>query len=299
MARVGIDLGGTKIEGIVLDDSGTVVNRKRVPTETQLGYRQIISKIGSLYNELTQEYSAIEGVGICTPGALSKDSDTLKNSNTQCLIGKPIKEDVEAVLDMKVAMDNDANCFVQAEAVLGAAKGYDVVFGVIMGTGVGGGICINGHVHRGHQYIAGEWGHSLLHPGGNECYCGKRGCVETYISGPALEKHHEWLYGNTVPLSEIAQDPPQEWKKEFLNNFGIALSNVINILDPDVIVLGGGVSNIDFLYTEGPVFVAKYCFNDRLDTPIIRNKLGDSAGVFGAAYLPDGCSHSPDRSWDH
>jgi len=285
MLRVGIDLGGTKIEGIVLDDSGAVVNRKRVLTESQLGYRQIISKIGSLYNELTQESSAIEGVGVCTPGALSRDSDRLKNSNTQCLIGKPIKEDVEAVLGTPVAMDNDANCFTQAEAVLGAAKGHNVVFGVIMGTGVGGGICFAGRVHRGYQYIAGEWGHSLLHPGTNECYCGKSGCVETFISGPALEKHYKRLHGKTVPLTEIAQDPPQQWKEEFLNNFGMALSNVINILDPDIIVLGGGVSNIDFLYTEGPGYVAKYCFNDSLVTPIVRNKLGDSAGVFGAAYL--------------
>ena len=285
MLRAGIDLGGTKIEGIVLDDSGAVVNRSGCSPKLSMDMSRSFSKIGSLYSDLTDGSVVIEAVGVCTPGALSSDTEELKNSNTQCLIGKPIKKDVEAMLGMPVTMDNDANCFAQAEAVLGAAKGYDVVFGVIMGTGVGGGICINGHVHRGHQYIAGEWGHSLLHPGVNKCYCGKSGCVETFISGPALEKHYKRLHGKTVPLSEIVQDPPREWKEEFLNNFGMALSNVINILDPDIIVLGGGVSNIDFLYTQGPAYVAKYCFNDRLDTPIVRNELGDSAGVFGAAYL--------------
>jgi fructokinase len=209
----------------------------------------------------------------------------LKNSNTQCLIGKPIKKDIESIVGKEIKIDNDANCFSQAEAILGAGKGYNVVFGVIMGTGVGGGIVINGNVHKGHQSIAGEWGHSILHHGGHLCYCGKRGCVETYLSGPALEKSYTEFTGKKKPLKEISANPHEEWKLVFLDNFGMALSNVINILDPDVIILGGGVSNIDFLYTEGVSTVEKFCFNTSLKTPIVKNKLGDSAGVFGAALL--------------
>ncbi|MBC8175498.1 MAG: ROK family protein [Candidatus Marinimicrobia bacterium] len=285
MNRLGIDIGGTKIEGVILQENGSVIKRERIPTESHKGYQHILRQISKLYSNLTENTDPPSTVGICTPGAISYKTNRLKNSNTACLIGQPIKEDVEAIAGQPVAMDNDANCFTQAETSLGAAKGYDLVFGVIMGTGVGGGICFHGKVHKGHQYIAGEWGHSLLHPGGNLCYCGKHGCVETYISGPALEKRYYELTGESKPLKEIAKNPPAEWEVEFLENFGIALSNVVNILDPDIIVLGGGVSNINFLYEEGSNSVRRYCFNDTLDTPIVKNKLGDSAGVFGAAYL--------------
>jgi len=290
MMRLGIDIGGTKIEGVLLDDAGNTLRRERVSTEAQDGYAHVLRQITKLY------YCLIEGldknifVGVCTPGSLSSATDRLKNSNTQCLIGQPIKEDIEAIVGKPIAMDNDANCFTQAEATLGAAKDYAMVFGVIMGTGVGGGISFNGKVHKGHQYLAGEWGHSILHPGGNPCYCGKLGCVETYISGPSLEKRYTQLTGDTKPLKEIAKDPLPDWKEEFLENFGMAMSNVINILDPDIIVLGGGVSNIDFLYTEGPKYVENFCFNETLETPIVKNQLGDSSGVIGAAYLE---SHIP------
>ena len=189
------------------------------------------------------------------------------------------------MVGLPIALDNDANCFAQAESSLGAAKGYQVVFGIIMGTGVGGGICFDGKVHRGHQYLGGEWGHSLLHPNGHPCYCGNRGCVETYISGTALERRYFELTGKKKLLKEIVEVPPVQWKREFLDNFGMAVSNVVNILDPDIIVLGGGVSNVEFLYSEGTQYVEKYCFNDSLETPIVKNKLGDAAGVFGAAYL--------------
>jgi len=286
--KIGIDLGGTKIEGVCLDDKLQTIKRKRVPTNQQNGYRSIVESIVSLTQDLaknTPEYS----MGICTPGAISKKTGLIKNSNTQCLIGKPLKDDLEKLLEKKITMENDANCFAMAEARIGAAVGYGVVFGVIMGTGVGGGIVIDGKIHKGRTYIAGEWGHHTLHQNGNKCYCGKLGCVETYISGPALEKRWKELTDKTESLTSIVQnlnsDEAKKWKKEFLANFGTGLANVIDILDPDVIVIGGGVSNIDFLYTEGRNAVYQQVFSDLVDTPILKNKLGDSAGVFGAALL--------------
>ncbi|MEK6965171.1 MAG: ROK family protein, partial [Thermoproteota archaeon] len=186
-------------------------------------------------------------------------------------------------------MENDANCFAMAEAQLGAAKNYDIVFGVIMGTGVGGGIVINGKIHGGRSNIAGEWGHHIIRPNGNKCYCGKSGCVETYISGPALERRWKEITGKSQPLPTIIENlsttKAKEWKTEFLENFAIGLANVINILDPDVVVLGGGLSNIPFLYDEGKSLVYKNIFSDLADTPILKNKLGDSAGVIGASLL--------------
>jgi len=201
----------------------------------------------------------------------------------------PLKEDLKQALDQEIAIENDANCFALAEATLGAAKNHNVVFGVIIGTGVGGGIVINGEIHKGRTYIAGEWGHHTLRVNGNKCYCGKLGCVETYISGPALEKRWTELTGKTESLPSIIHnldtEKGQQWKKEFLENFGIGLANVIDILDPDVIVLGGGISNISFLYDEGRDAVYDKVFSDLVETPILKNQLGDSAGVFGASLL--------------
>ena len=287
MHKIGIDLGGTKIEGICLDERLNVIQRKRIPTNQQNGYQHIVDSIVSLTNELSKNISDYS-IGICTPGAISKKTNLIKNSNTQCLIGMPLKDDLEKNLGKKIVMENDANCFAMAEANLGAGIGFDVVFGVIMGTGVGGGIVINGKIHNGRTNIAGEWGHHKLHHNGNVCYCGERGCVETYISGPALEKRWTDLMGKVQSVPEIVKnldDNAQKWKQEFLDNFGIGLANVIDILDPDVIVLGGGLSNIDFLYTQGKQSVYDNVFSDVVDTPILRNKLGDSAGVFGAALL--------------
>lgn len=285
--KLGIDLGGTKTEAILLDESLDIIQRKRVLTP-QNDYPQILNIINSLSVDLlknVEDYS----IGVCTPGAISKKTGLIKNSNTQCLIGKPFKEDLEKKLGQKISMENDANCFAMAEFTLGAAKESDVVFGVIMGTGVGGGIMINGKIHQGRTNIAGEWGHHTLHQNGNNCYCGKQGCVETYISGPALEKRWKELTGKSQNMPEIIQNikdsKVKQWKYEFLENFGTGLANVIDILDPDVIVLGGGLSNIDFLYTEGKDSVYRKVFSDLVDTPIIKNKLGDSAGVFGAALL--------------
>ncbi|MFB5609241.1 MAG: ROK family protein, partial [Nitrosarchaeum sp.] len=285
MYKLGVDLGGTKIEAIVLDENLNTIHRKRVPTP-QNDYYKILNTIHSLSTDLLgniKDYS----IGVCTPGAISKKTGLIKNSNTQCLIGKSLKEDLEYKFNKKISIENDANCFAIAESTLGSASEFDIVFGVIIGTGVGGGITINRKIHQGRTNIAGEWGHHTLHRNGNNCYCGKKGCVETYISGPALERRWNELTGNSQNMPEIIQNlenpKAKQWKKEFLENFGFGLANVIDILDPDVVVLGGGLSNIDFLYTEGKNSIYEKVFSDLVDTPILKNKLGDSAGVFGAA----------------
>ncbi|MDC0052522.1 ROK family protein [Candidatus Nitrosopelagicus sp.] len=289
MNKIGIDLGGTKIEGILVNENYKTIERKRIQTNQEKGYSSILESIQSMVLELSQESDDKFSIGICTPGALSLDSGLIKNSNTQCLIGRDLQNDLKNILHCDISIENDANCFALAEAKLGAGKNSNLVFGVIMGTGVGGGIIINGQIHRGRTNIAGEWGHHCLHTGGNSCYCGNKGCVETYISGPALENKWSEMTNQNQSLSEIMKnsDNPNfdNWKKTFLDNFGLALANVIDILDPDTIVLGGGVSNIDFLYNEGKNTVYEKVFSDIIDTPIIKNELGDSAGVFGACML--------------
>ena len=289
MHKIGIDLGGTKTEGILLDDNFETIERKRVKTNQEKGYSSILELIKNLVDDLRQKTDQKTSLGICTPGSLSKKSGLIKNSNTQCLIGKDLKTDLENIFKHDISIENDANCFALAESKLGVAKNFDVVFGVIMGTGVGGGLIINDHIHNGRTNIAGEWGHHCIWPQGNSCYCGKQGCVETYLSGPALEKRWEQLTNKRQSLTEIIQKSDdnllQKWKTEFLDNFGLALGNVIDILDPDVIVLGGGLSNIPFLYDEGKNSVYQKVFSDQIDTPILKNSLGDSAGVFGACMI--------------
>jgi len=285
--KIGIDLGGTKTEGILLDDSLNTIERKRLSTPKD-SYQEIINTIYDLVNDLSSKIEDFT-LGICTPGVISKKTGLLKNSNTQCLIGKSLKEDLEKKLDKKISMENDANCFAVSEATMGIAKNHSFVFGAILGTGVGGGIVIDGKIHHGRTNIAGEWGHHTLHQNGKKCYCGKKGCVETYISGPALEQRWAEITGKNQFLSEIVRDSGNskfiQWKQEFLDNFGTALANVIDILDPDVIVLGGGLSNIEFLYHDGIKNVYEKVFSDLVDTPILKNNLGDSSGVFGAALL--------------
>jgi len=287
MYKLGVDLGGTKTEAILLDENQDVITRKRIPTP-QNDYQQILDSITTLVSEISKNISNYS-IGICTPGAISKQTGLIKNSNTQCLIGKSFKEDLENKLGKKISMENDANCFTMAEAIMGAATDFDLVFGVILGTGVGGGIVINKKLHLGRTNIGGEWGHHTLHRNGNHCYCGKYGCVETYISGPALENQWNKLTGESKSIPEILpdidSDMGKQWKNEFLENFGYGLANVIDILDPDAIVIGGGLSNIDFLYTEGKESVFNKVFSDLVDTPILKNQLGDSAGVFGASML--------------
>ena len=285
--KLGVDLGGTKIESILLDENFNVLQRKRIPTP-QNDYQEILNSISSLVLELSENISDFS-LGICTPGAISKQTGLIKNSNTQCLIGKSLREDLENKLEKKILMENDANCFTMAEAILGSAKDFDLVFGVIMGTGVGGGITINKKLRAGRTNISGEWGHHTLHRNGNSCYCGKSGCVETYLSGPSLEHYWNKLTGESKSIQEIitniTTESGQIWKSEFIENFGYGLANVIDILDPDAIVLGGGLSNLDFLYTDGKKSVHDKVFSDLVDTPILKNNLGDSAGVFGACLL--------------
>ena len=285
--KIGVDLGGTKTEIIVLDENLHVLERKRVATP-QKNYNEIVNTIETLVLDASKNISDFS-LGICCPGVLSKQTGLIKNSNTQCLIGKSLKKDLENKLEKKISIENDANCFSLSESKIGAGIGFDLVFGVILGTGVGGGIVINNSLHSGRNDIAGEWGHHILHQNGNSCYCGKFGCVETYISGPSLEKRWNTLTGLTQSMPEIIDDFDYaigiSWKNEFLENFGSGLANVIDILDPDVIILGGGLSNIDFLYTEGKESIYSKVFSDIVETPILKNKLGDSSGVFGAALL--------------
>jgi fructokinase len=292
MHRIGIDLGGTKIEGIVLDASGRELFRKRIPTEREGGYDHVLNRIRLMHADLV---ATVPGqpttFGIGTPGAISPRTGLMKNSNTVCLNGRPVKADLERLLGRKIELQNDANCFAMAEALLGAGKGKRLVFGVIMGTGCGGGIVYKGEVFTGAQAIAGEWGHMSIDPQGPLCYCGQRGCVETYISGGGLENRWAEQHGQRRLLREIAQDyatgEPRatEFMQAFFDRFGRAMANLINILDPDLVVIGGGVSNLDVLYTEGAATVRKYVFNDELATPIVKHQLGDSAGVLGAALV--------------
>ena len=289
MNKIGIDLGGTKIEGIVLDENHNTIDRKRIPTNREDGYEAIIKRIAGLGHQLLEKSTGVEQIGICTPGAVDPSKGVMKNSNTICLIGKPLQKDLEREFDLPVSMENDANCFALAEAILGAAKGYGVVFGVIMGTGVGGGIIINSNIHRGPNHIAGEWGHHVLYPDGRDCYCGNKGCTESYISGTALEKEWYELTGENHIVTDIIDNglykSHPEWKDKFILNYGRALSNIIDIIDPDCIVLGGGLSKVDMLYSEGKDAVYSEVLSDHVLTPILKNQLGDSAGVFGAALL--------------
>jgi fructokinase len=292
MFRIGIDLGGTKIEGIVLDERGKEIFRKRIETQRELGYRHILNRIQELYGELAAQIKhQPHTFGIGTPGAISPRTGLLKNSNTVCMNGQPVKADLENLLGRKIEIQNDANCFALAEALHGAGRGKKLVFGIIMGTGCGGGIVHNGEVISGAQGIAGEWGHMSLAADGPLCYCGRRGCVETYISGGGLQNRYAERFGAQKTFREIEKDfhagEPQavEFMKFFFRKFGRAVANLIDMLDPDVIVIGGGVSKFDALYTEGVAEVAKFVFNDSLETPIVKNQLGDSAGVIGAALI--------------
>ena len=290
--RIGIDLGGTKIEGVVLDAAGEQLFRKRIATQQEGGYEHILSRIKLLYDELAEDIeNTTHTFGIGTPGAVSPRTGFLKNSNTPCLNGRPLKPELEKILGRPVEMQNDANCFAMAEALHGAGRGHKMVFGVIMGTGCGGGIVYRGEVITGPQGIAGEWGHTSIDPNGPLCYCGQRGCVETYISGGGLEARYAECYGVKRSFKEIVKDYSEsgpnavEFMKTFFRNFGRALANLIDVLDPDIVVLGGGVSNVEALYTKGIAEVARYVFSDSLETPIVKHQLGDSAGVIGAALI--------------
>ncbi|MBI3784093.1 MAG: ROK family protein [Deltaproteobacteria bacterium] len=289
--RIGVDLGGTKIEGVVLDAGGEVVWRHRLPTESGLGYENILERIALVVDACRARAPECDRIGIGTPGSISSRTGLMKNSNTTCLNGRPLREDLERRLGLPVRLENDANLFALAEAVAGAARGAGLVFGVILGTGTGGGIVYRGELLCGLQHLAGEWGHHSIDPVGPACYCGQRGCVEAYIAGPAVERDYVRRGGAPSSVQEIVvaarngEARAAQTFATFLDHFGRSLANLVTILDPDVIVLGGGLSNIDELYRSGRDAVARYVFNDELRTPIVRNQLGDSAGVIGAALL--------------
>jgi fructokinase len=289
---IGLDLGGTKIEGVVLDAGGAIVRRERVPTGADRGYAAIVETAAGLAETLMSDLPEVASIGVGTPGAVSRRTGKLRNSNTQCLNGRDLPGDLAKRLGRPLVVENDANCFALAEATLGAGRGHRVVFAVIMGTGVGGGIAIDGRIYAGPQHIAGEWGHHSIDPAGPSCYCGQRGCVETYLSGPALAAAYRAAggrggggAGEIVAAARAGDDAAQRVVADFLDRFGRAVANLIDILDPDAVVLGGGLSNIDELYDAGRAAVESYVFNDELTTPILRNRLGDSAGVIGAALL--------------
>ncbi|MDX1478774.1 MAG: ROK family protein [Saprospiraceae bacterium] len=295
----GIDLGGTKIEGVVLEGRSPdqVVLRRRIDTESRHGYQHILQRIVLLIREMEHELGVTAaGLGMGTPGAIDPPTGLLKNSNTVCLNQQPFHRDIEDLLKIPVRIANDANCFALAEAQMGVVASEmpeaAVVFGVIMGTGVGGGVVVNGQVLGGRHGIGGEWGHNFLDDSGGACYCGKTGCVERVISGTALQRFYADAAGEERKLREIYQRHQAGVDQHatatidrLIHFFGKGISTVINILDPDAIVLGGGVGNIDLLYTEGVKAVEPYIFNPRVNTRFLRPALGDSAGVFGAALL--------------
>lgn len=292
----GIDLGGTKIEGVILDPATPIkaLHRLRVPTESSKGYDHVLEQILKLVEKLEQ-VSGIQRapfIGIGTPGVTSPRTGLLKNSNTLCLNGKPLARDLSTRLNCKVFLANDANCCALAEAKLGSARGYKTVFGIILGTGVGGGIVIDGQILIGAHGIAGEWGHNPLQGETTPCYCGRKGCLETVCAGPSLEKYYASRTGTPLSLPAIVTQAASgdadalATLERLREKFAEALGSMVNLLDPDAIVIGGGVGNLNLLYEpETRIAVQRHLFNDRFETPLLRPALGDSAGVFGAAML--------------
>ncbi|MFD1623183.1 ROK family protein [Azospirillum griseum] len=296
MFRIGIDLGGTKTEGIVLDRNGTALVRRRVPSARD-DYAGTIATITGLVQSLETEIGGRATVGVGIPGAISPSTGLVKNANSTWLIGHPLDRDLSVALNRPVRVENDANCLAVSEAADGAGAGCGVVFAAIIGTGCGGGIVAHGRPLSGRNAIGGEWGHNPL-PWPNEteqpgpaCYCGKRGCLETHLSGPAVAADHQRVTGEALSAHAIftrAQDGDAACAAtvdRLVDRLGRGLASVVNLLDPDVIVLGGGVSNAAVLYEKLPSAIARWAFTDQLDTPIRQAMHGDSSGVRGAAWL--------------
>jgi fructokinase len=294
----GIDLGGTKIECVVIDKTTLEIkDRQRIPTLGHLGYDAVLQQVKKILDQVSESTGLKpQKIGIGTPGSTNPYTQKLRNCNSVYLNGQTFQKDVQSLLGIPVHTSNDANCFAMSEYKLGVIRDEypdaKVVFGVIMGTGVGGGLVVNGEIVNGKNGIGGEWGHNHLDDSGGMCYCGRIGCVEKVIAGPSLETYYEKLSGNAKKLKDIVasyRDNSDEHAKKTMerlfNYFGKAISCIINVIDPDVIVIGGGVGNIDELYTEGVKAAEKYVFSDYIETAFVKPKYGDSSGVLGAAFL--------------
>ncbi len=303
--RIGIDLGGTKIEAVLLDQTGKIVYRDRVPTPKG-DYDATLQAIGGLVRELESATNITDKkvpVGVGTPGAISHKTGMIKNSNNTSLNGRYLREDLSTTLSREVRLANDANCFALSEATDGAARDAKVMFGVILGTGVGGGVCVDRKIIQGANSIAGEWGHNrlaitrmeLMHTGqvltSKTCTCGRENCVESWLSGPSFTHNYQQQTGENKEPKEIARlaETGDETAKNHLEQYGhllaLALATVINLIDPEVIVLGGGMSNIACLYEIVPRYWAEYIFSDQIETKLVKAAFGDSSGVRGAAWL--------------
>jgi len=295
LIRLGVDLGGTKTEIIALDERRTELLRRREATPAG-DYDAIIALLVRLVRETEMEVGKRGSVGVGTPGALSPATGRIRNSNSACLNGRSLKSDLERALGREIRLANDANCFALSEATDGAARVSPVAFGVILGTGVGGGVVVNGQVVGGASAIAGEWGHNALpwpraeELPGPRCYCGKTGCIETFLSGPGLAADHLAVTGEQLAAEAIAaraatNEAASQTLARYESRLARGLASVINVLDPHVIVLGGGLSNIDRLYTNVPKLLREWVFSDVVETRLVRNYHGDSSGVRGAALL--------------
>lgn len=294
--RIGIDLGGTKIEGVVLDASGLVAARRRVKTPPG-DYDGTVRAIVEVVERLEQETGVTSSVGLGMPGIISPASGLVKNANSVCLNGRPLDRDLETALGRPIRIENDANCFALSEASDGAAAGRGCVFGVILGTGTGGGVVVGGRILHGRNAVGGEWGHNPMpwpQPGewpGESCYCGRTGCIETFLSGPGLARDFAQATGQPTDPAEIVRRAGAGGKEavscldRYVDRLSRALATIINVIDPDAIVLGGGLSGIERLYRDVPGRWSGYVFSDRVDTELLPPKFGDSSGVRGAAWL--------------
>ena len=302
--RAGVDLGGTKIEAVVLDDAGVERFRRRVPTPRG-DYDGTLAAIAALVTEGEREAGPCT-VGIGMPGVISPATGLVKNANSTWLNGRPLREDLAARLAREIRLANDANCFALSEAVDGAGAGQACVFGVIIGTGTGGGIAVDGRVLTGANAIAGEWGHNPLpwptvaEVPGPACYCGRRGCIECYLSGPGVARDHLEVTGHARSAEEIVQlagegdDVCVQTMTRYEERMARALASIINVIDPDVIVLGGGMSHIGSLYERVPKLWGSFVFSDRVVTRLVPNRHGDASGVRGAAWLWERVSPAPE-----
>jgi len=293
--HIGIDLGGTKTESIILNENGKEIERLR--KETPKNYNGTLDTICELVKYLEEKYKTKCSVGVGTPGALSKETDCIKGGNSTWLNGRPLKKDIELRLNRKIFFENDANCFALSEAYDGAGSKHEIVFGVIIGTGVGGGLVIDKKIINGFNNITGEWGHNQMPVGSNDkwnrhdCYCGKKGCIETFLSGPGFSKHYYDLFNEKLDARIIQENANNGDEKalefifQYLDYLARGLAQVINIIDPGAIVLGGGVSNMKQIYGNINAKLKKYVFSDTVNTEVVKNKFGDSSGVRGAADL--------------